>query len=124
MSIQITTLFTAIYTLVYLLMSFYAARTRRNQKVSVGEGNENLQRAVRMHGNYFEYTLFFLFTILILELNKTNELYLYVICSVFLLGRIFHAYSMVAKKGLFRVLGMMLTFASYLSNLVYLFKLV
>ena len=56
MSIQITTLFTAIYTLVYLLMSFYAARTRRNQKVSVGEGNEDLQRAVRMHGNYFEYT--------------------------------------------------------------------
>ena len=105
-------------------MSFYTAQTRRNQKVSVGEGNEDLQRAVRMHGNYFEYTLFFLFTILILELNKINELYLYVISSIFLLGRIFHAYSMVAKKGLFRVLGMLLTFASYISNLIYLFKLV
>ena len=110
----------------YLFLSVYAAMTRRNQKVKVpvGPGNEKLQRATRAHGNFIEFTVIFLFSLLILEINNTNSMYLYFIGTFFLIGRISHAYSMVWKKGLFRALGMLATFLSYTSNLIYLFNII
>ena len=110
----------------YLVLSVYASMTRRNQKVKVpvGPGNEKLQRASRAHGNFVEFTVIFLFSLLILEINNTNSMYLYFIGTFFLIGRISHAYSMVWKKGLFRMLGMVATFISYISNLIYLFNII
>ena len=126
MNFQITTTFTFLYLLMYLVLSVYAAMTRRNQKVKVpvGPGNEKLQRASRAHGNFVEFTVIFLFSLLILEMNNTNSMYLYFIGTFFLIGRISHAYSMIWKKGFFRMLGMVATFASYISNLIYLFNII
>ena len=61
MNFQITTAFTFLYLLMYLILSVYAAMTRRNQKVKVpvGSGNEKLQRASRAHGNFVEFTVIF-----------------------------------------------------------------
>jgi len=108
----------------YLVLSIYAANTRRKQKVAVGVGNETLQRASRAHGNFIEFTVIFLFSFLILEINNTNYMYLYFIGTFFLVGRISHAYSMVWKNGLFRMFGMVATFVSYISNLIYLLNII
>ena len=124
MDFKITTLFTFLYLLMYLVLSIYAANTRRKQKVAVGVGNETLQRASRAHGNFIEFTVIFLFSFLILEINNTNYMYLYFIGTFFLVGRISHAYSMVWKNGLFRMFGMVATFVSYISNLIYLLNII
>ena len=124
MDFKITTLFTFLYLLMYLVLSIYAANTRRKQKVAVGAGNETLQRASRAHGNFIEFTVIFLFSFLILEINNTNYMYLYFIGTFFLVGRISHAYSMVWKNGLFRMFGMVATFVSYISNLIYLLNII
>ena len=124
MDFKITTLFNFFYLLMYLVLSIYAATTRRKQKVAEGAGDETLQRASRAHGNFIEFTTIFLFSFLILEINNTNSMYLYSIGTFFLIGRISHAYSMVWKKGLFRMLGMVTTFVSYISNLIYLLSII
>jgi uncharacterized protein len=101
-------IFCAACMIFYFLLSVNASLARKNSKIALGEkGNENLARAVRAHGNFAEY----------LESVQVSKNYLVWVGIFFLLGRISHAYSMFAKKGLFRVSGMILTFVPYLANI-------
>ena len=75
---------------------------------------KKLARAVRAHSNFAEYTPLFLIAFILLESAGVSLQFLTSVGVAFLLGRIFHAYSMLAQKGLFRVLGMMLTFIPYI----------
>ena len=96
-----------------------AAMTRRRSGLAVGEkDNETLARAVRAHGNFSEYTPLFLISFVLLESVQASSDYLILAGFFFLLGRIFHAYSMFSKKELFRALGMILTFGPYLANII------
>ena len=117
----ISTIFTSVCLILYLLLSVNAAMTRRRSGLAIGEkDNENLARAVRAHGNFSEYTPLFLISFVLLELVQASSDYLILVGLFFLLGRIFHAYSMFSKKVLFRVFGMFLTFGPYLANITYL----
>ena len=117
----ISTIFTSVCLILYLLLSVNAAMTRRRSGLAIGEkDNENLARAVRAHGNFSEYTPLFLISFVLLELVQASSDYLILVGLFFLLGRIFHAYSMFSKKVLFRVFGMFLTFGPYLANTTYL----
>ena len=101
--------------LLYLALSVNAAMTRRKSGIVIGESNnEKLARAVRAHSNFAEYTPLFLIAFILLESAGVSSQFLTSVGVAFLLGRIFHAYSMLAQKGLFRVLGMMLTFIPYI----------
>ena len=117
----ISTIFTSVCLILYLLLSVNAAMTRRRSGLAIGEkDNENLARAVRAHGNFSEYTPLFLISFVLLESVQASSNYLILVGLFFLLGRIFHAYSMFSKKELFRALGMILTFGPYLANITYL----
>ena len=117
----ISTIFTSVCLILYLLLSVNAAMTRRRSGLAIGEkDNENLARAVRAHGNFSEYTPLFLISFVLLESVQASSDYLILVGLFFLLGRIFHAYSMFSKKVLFRVFGMFLTFGPYLANIIYL----
>ena len=62
----------------------------------------------------------FLISLFLIDHISKNCEYILVIGSGFILGRIFHAFSMFLKKGILRVAGMMLTFIPLISNFVYL----
>ena len=106
---------------IFIALSINAAFTRRKSGMAVGEGdNEILIRAVRAHGNFTEFTPMFLISLFLIDHISKNCEYILVIGSGFILGRIFHAFSMFLKKGILRVAGMMLTFIPLISNFVYL----
>ena len=112
---SLSLIYSAMCLLLYLALSVNAAMTRRKSGIAIGESNnEKLARAVRAHSNFAEYTPLFLIAFILLESAGVSSQFLTSAGVAFLLGRIFHAYSMFAQKGLFRVLGMMLTFIPYI----------
>jgi uncharacterized membrane protein YecN with MAPEG domain len=118
---SISIIFVATCLIFYLGLSINAAMMRRKSGIAIGENNnEKLARAVRAHANFAEYTPLFLIAFIVLESTGVSSQFLTWTGLAFLLGRIFHAYSMFAHKGLFRVLGMMLTFIPCLAMIVLL----
>jgi len=56
----ITTLFTSIYIIMYLVLTIFAIQARRKVRIPIGSGgDENLLRATRTHGSFIEHTIFF-----------------------------------------------------------------
>lgn len=106
---------------IFLALSVNTIINRRKYGLALGEGDsENLKRAVRAHGNFIEYTPIFLITLLILDQKNGSCEYILYVGVAFIIGRIIHALSLFIKKGLFRVIGMNLTFLPLLFNLIYL----
>ena len=121
---NISILFTIIFIIFYLILTIITIKARKSTKVAYGdEGNKELIKAVRAHGNFFEFTVFFIISSFLLEILDANQIYVLFINIVFLLGRISHAYSMLKEKILFRVIGMIATLASYTINSIYLLYL-
>jgi len=119
----ITTLFTSIFIIMYLVLTIFAIRARRKVHIPVGSGgDENLLRASRAHGSFIEHTIFFLISIFLLENNGVNQIYLYTVGFIFVIARTSHAISFYLKKGILRQAGVILTLTCYISNLVYLIK--
>lgn len=121
---NISILFTIIFIIFYLILTIITIKARKSTKVAYGdEGNKELIKAVRAHGNFFEFTVFFIISSFLLEILDANQIYVLFINIVFLLGRISHAYSMLKEKIIFRMIGMMATLISYAVNCIYLLYL-
>ena len=121
---NISILFTIIFIIFYLILTIITIRARKSTKVAYGDdGNKELIKAVRAHGNFFEFTVFFIISSFLLEILDANQIYVLFINIIFLLGRISHAYSMLKEKTLFRVIGMMATLNIYALNCIYLLYL-
>jgi uncharacterized membrane protein YecN with MAPEG domain len=113
-------LVTAILLFIFIALSINAAFTRRKSGLAVGEGdNETLLRAVRAHGNFTEFTPMFLISLIVVDQLSKNCDYVRILGLLFIIGRISHALSMFLKKGILRVIGMMLTLIPLISNLIY-----
>jgi uncharacterized membrane protein YecN with MAPEG domain len=121
---NISILFTIIFIIFYLILTIITIKARKSTKVAYGDdGNKELIKAVRAHGNFFEFTVFFIISSFLLEILDANQIYVLFVNIVFLLGRISHAYSMLKEKILFRVIGMMATLNIYALNCIYLLYL-
>ena len=121
---NISILFTIIFIIFYLILTIITINERRSSKVAYGDdNNKKLIKAVRAHGNFFEFTVFFIISSFLLEILDANQIYVLFVNIVFLLGRISHAYSMLKEKTLFRVIGMMATLNIYALNCIYLLYL-
>jgi len=121
---NISILFTIIFLIFYLILTIITIKKRRSSKVAYGDdGNKELIKAVRAHANFFEFTVFFIISSFLLEILDANQIYVLFVNIVFLLGRIFHAYSMLKEKILFRTVGMIATLACYAVNCIYLLYL-
>ncbi len=121
---NISILFTIIFIIFYLILTIITIRARKSTKVAYGDdGNKELIKAVRAHGNFFEFTVFFIISSFLLEILDAGQIYILFVNIVFLLGRIFHAYSMLKEKILFRMIGMMATLSCYAVNCIYLLYL-
>ena len=75
----------------------------------------DLERAIRGHGNLIEYAPLFLILMLALELSDASVTMLYMSGIIFTLGRLMHgiAFSFMKKNVFLRIGGMVLTFAGF-----------
>lgn len=109
----ITPLFAAIFGLIYIALSINVVRYRLSNKISLGAGdNKNLERAIRTHGNFFEYVPFALLLMWFIETLTLSAGEVFWLGSILLIARVSHAFGMFYPKQLIllRQLGIVATF--------------
>lgn len=112
---KLTPLFAAMLGLIYVYLAIRVVRVRRSVRVALGAGgNADLERAIRVHGNFAEYVPFTLLLLLMMELRNTPSPIVTVIGIAFILGRCAHAWGMSQEPEdlRFRVTGMVATFTT------------
>ena len=113
MPVIVTPIFAGVLALLYLALSVRVIKSRHAEQIALGDkGNRALQRRIRVHSNFAEYTPYALLLMLILELQGAWA-WLTVGLGLFLLiGRCLHAYgvSQDPEPFKFRITGMALTF--------------
>jgi uncharacterized protein len=111
----VTAVFASILALMFIKLSFNVIGFRRKNKVSLGAGGvDELERAIRAHGNFAEYVPFGLLLMGALELNGAPIVLVAPLGILLVLGRYFHAKGINELPPEFtnRVRGMKLTFAA------------
>ena len=111
--VVITSFYTGIIALLYLGLSINVIRNRFRFKKSLGHGEEaQLEKAIRIHGNFSEYVPIIITMMALLELSKASSTSIHFFGATIFLGRIFHAIgiSYVKSPNPFRTLGMIATF--------------
>ncbi len=107
--------YAAALALLFVLLSVNAIRGRREHRIALGvSGSRDLERRVRVHGNFAEYAPFALLLLAMAEVRGTPPLVLHALCAALLLGRLSHAWgvSRTDEDLRFRVAGMAATFAA------------
>ena len=113
MNIEFTAFYAGLLGLLYIVLSVRVIRLRKRYKIGINSGQEKeLERAIRVHGNFSEYVPITLFLILLLELNQTPSWILHTLGIAILVGRLLHAMGLDKSTGvtMYRTLGMVLTF--------------
>ena len=81
--------------IINLWLAIRVGQVRTKEKVSIGDGgNENVIRRMRAHANFTEFTPFILILIALIELATGTSTWLWIISSLFLVGRLLHAFGM------------------------------
>jgi len=118
---EVTLTFAAVLSLFMIVLSFRVLDLRgspvtkffhkRNREINPND----LERAIRGHGNLIEYAPLFLILMLALELSDASETLLYISGIIFSLGRFMHgiAFSFMKKNVFLRIGGMALTFIGF-----------
>jgi uncharacterized protein len=108
-----TPYYAAVFALLFFALSIRVGFKRRKYKVALGSGQHpELERAMRVHGNFAEYVPFALLLIFFVEMQTGMVPLVHGFCLVLLLARLLHAYgvSQVQENLRFRMVGIMLTF--------------
>jgi hypothetical protein len=114
LQLPITSLTAAILAVVYVGLAVFIIRLRFRLRVGLGDGDQpELQRAIRMHGNFAEYVPFMLLLLLLCEAQQIAAPWLYLLAGLTVFGRLSHALGLWLRSGTSvpRFLGMISTFA-------------
>ncbi|WP_271077490.1 MAPEG family protein [Aurantiacibacter sp. MUD61] len=109
--LHITLLSAGIAALINLWHFWRCGRARQKGNIAHGDGGDvTLQRAMRAHSNFTEYTPLFLLLVFVLEITDHSGWLLGVAAGLFLVGRVFHAIGLNSDKpGMLRMIGMLCT---------------
>lgn len=119
MKLEITLIIAAAAALINLWLAVRVGRVRTSEKVSVGDGgNELLVRRMRAHSNFTEYAPFFLILLALVELAWGSNIWLWGAAILFILGRIAHAFGMDGN-GKLRMFGIASTMLVLLGLAIY-----
>lgn len=113
---MITPFYASLLALIYLVLTVNVIKKRRKYLIGLGFGkSEPLTRAVRAHGNFFEYIPFLLLLMYFAEIQNMNGFTLHLLGVCALISRLFHAYGITksAGKSWGRVIGMATNFTVY-----------
>ena len=112
MMLVATPIYAALCALLFVYLSLRVIRTRRSERVALGDGgNTRLLRATRAQANFAEYTPLALVLIGFAELQGAPVVLVHALGVMLLTGRAIHAFgvSQPDENFRFRVLGMQLT---------------
>ena len=113
MGAKVTSLYAALLTPLFLVLSLRVIGRRRSGGVTIGvAGDLVLERAARVHANFAEYAPFALLLMLLVELNGYRTWIVHALGVLLLVGRYVHAWgvSQPQEDYRLRVAGMALTF--------------
>lgn len=123
MMLAIVPVYAALLALLFVALSIRVVKTRRRERVAIGDGdNPRLRRAIGVHNNFAQHVPLALLLLAFVELAAAPILLLHILCLMLLVGRCMHAYgvSQESENFRFRTLGMRLTFASIALAAIYL----
>ncbi len=97
---KITLLFASLHVLLMLVLLVRISRHRHGHRIGLGDGGDSvLARKVRVHGNFIEHAPLALLMLGLLELCGLPAIWLWVLGSVLLLGRLMHAIGFSRSSG-------------------------
>jgi len=124
---EITSIFLAILSIMYVVLSARISLLRGEHGVSIGAGsNPVLSRAIRIQGNFGEYVPLLLIMIAMLEMLAAPNWFVWLFGVVVVAGRFLHAYGMwsPATPGWARIGGMACTYTPLIVGALYLLSLI
>ena len=90
--LKITAIYAAILTFIYVKLTLNVINLRRQNQVSLGDGGrEDLQQAIRSHGNFAEYVPLGLILLACLEANHIHWTIVLLLGGIFTTGRLYYA---------------------------------
>jgi hypothetical protein len=110
---MVTTLYAGILGLMYIGLAIFTIHGRYKYRVNLGTGNnENMEKRVRVHGNFAEYVPFALLIMLFAEVEGISENIIHALGIALVMGRVLHPFGILFKFGpsVGRTGGMFLTF--------------
>lgn len=116
---MITGLYAAFFALMQIALTRNIIRLRYANKISLGDGGiEPLQTAVRIHGNFTETVPMALILMGIAEFSGAPFWAVHGLGAAMIVSRISHAYALSTPPGYgtFRIIGMGLTFLTYVTG--------
>jgi len=117
MSLTITGLYLSLLGLLYIVLAYRIIKLRYHFKTGIGDGGHApLAQAIRVHGNFSEYTPIVILLLACSELNGSHPLLIHLVGSIFFIGRVLHGLGITHSQGptRFRFWGMMTSFISIL----------
>jgi uncharacterized membrane protein YecN with MAPEG domain len=114
---KVTLLFAGLHALLMLALVAPISRHRRGKGIGLGSGGDaELERKIRVHGNFIEHVPFALLLLALLELSGLPAAWTWGFGSVLLLGRILHAVGFSRRPGYSfgRFFGTALTWLAFL----------
>lgn len=90
--LKITAIYAALLTFVYVKLALNVINLRRQNEVSLGDGGfDDLQQAIRSHGNFSEYVPLGLILLGCLEANHIHWTIVLLLGGIFTAGRLYYA---------------------------------
>ena len=112
--LTITGLYAGVLTLIYLVLAVQIIRLRWKHRVGIGTGEaEELNIAVRIHGNFIEYVPLALILFATMEVQNASVGLLHGLGIALVIARLCHAVGLTRSAGvsLPRTIGVLTTFA-------------
>lgn len=113
----ITAFYAGLLGVLLFALTVRVALKRFRGRISLGTGNDqDMERRIRAHGNFVEYTPYALIALGLLESLGASALLLHINGAVFTLGRVLHAWGLSRRSGPSRgrVLGSALSWVAIL----------
>lgn len=115
MPIVVTPIYAGLLALLYVFLSLRVIRLRRAQRISLGDGGDaQMQRRMRVHGNFAEYVPLALVLMFLAEWLGQPTWLIHLMGALLLIGRAAHAYGVSQTPQILplRVGGMVSTIAA------------
>lgn len=99
MTAPVTGLYAGLLVLLLVVLGGRVAFLRSRLRVGSGHGNDPLlARAIRVHGNAFEWIVPMLLVLLVAELDGASWIFLHVCGATFVAARITHAFALLRSS--------------------------
>ncbi|WP_068547146.1 MAPEG family protein [Thalassotalea crassostreae] len=98
-SLAVTGFYAAILAILFIALTFMVIKQRKSQKVGLGvDGDDNLLKAVRIHGNFTEFVPMALILLAACELNGSSTTFLHTIGGALVTCRFLHAIGLTKSR--------------------------